>query len=301
MAADRPRISVTAWGGGQSPPAEARLASELARLGFGGAPAAGPAAGRLQVPRAGRPPAAGPPGLWCDEAELIHSCALLSRLLGMPKSFSTGDMAQLPEEAAPRRAVSLTTLQERPELAQPALEPASRSCSTWVAVGDLGTSSQLPSPQSRQSVSHAPFSAADLVRAVNKKVRQNYIRRRLQITFRALQRLSQSELSLEQLLSGELLSLEQLLSGELPPGCCGSAAGAAPAAARDSASTAAATAVAAAAAATAAPAAAAPPRAVTVRQVDRERGQPLTRFQRNMMVFNWLQALEDDGAELTVA
>ena len=177
MAADRPRIGVTAWGGGWTagespPPPEARLTSslagELARLGVSGQPST--AGGRLQVPSAARPPAPGPAGLWCDEAELIHSCGLLSRMLGMPKSFSTGDIARLPEPGGPRRSVSLTTLQERPELAQPALEPASRSCSTWVAVGDLGTSSQLPSPQGRQGVSHAPFSAADLVRAVNKKV-----------------------------------------------------------------------------------------------------------------------------------
>ena len=60
MAADRPRISVTAWGGGSTagespPPPEARLASslagEVARLGVSG--------GRLQVPSAARPPTPG--------------------------------------------------------------------------------------------------------------------------------------------------------------------------------------------------------------------------------------------------
>ena len=120
------------------------------------------------------------------------------------------------------------------------------------------------------------------------QVRQNYIRRRLQTTFRALQRLSQSE-----------LSLEQLLSGDLPAGCLGLSAGAArvPAQSPGSGATPAST-----GAAASAPAPApAPPRAVTVRQVDRERGQPLTRFQRNMMVFNWLQTLDEDGEELKVA
>ncbi|XP_037071691.1 uncharacterized protein LOC119092896 [Pollicipes pollicipes] len=153
----------------------------------------------------------------------------------MPKSFSTGDIARLQEEVAPPR----------------------RSCSTWVAVGDLGTSSQLPSPQARQQppAGQSPFSAADLVRAVNKKVRQDYIRRRLQTAFKALRRLSQSE-----------FSLEQLLSGGLPASCTDLDR-----------------------------------RGITVREVDRERGQPLTRYQRNMMVFNWLQTLDDDADELKVA
>ena len=128
-------------------------------------------------------------------------------------------------------------------------------------------------------------------------MRQNYIRRRLQITFKALQRLSQSE-----------LSLEQILSGELPAGCLSSAArSGSPSSTAAALGATAAPGAAAASGATApgapgAPAAApAPTRAVTVRQVDRERGQPLTRFQRNMMVFNWLQTLDDDGSELKVA
>lgn len=43
------------------------------------------------------------------------------------------------------------------------------------------------------------LSAADLIRSVNKKVRQNYIRRRLLTTYRALDRLSQSEFNLDRL------------------------------------------------------------------------------------------------------
>ena len=116
------------------------------------------------------------------------------------------------------------------------------------------------------------------------QVRQNYIRRRLQITFKALQRLSQCE-----------FSLEQLLSGELPAGCISS-----PATPAHNVSAAPAQSVSAApaqsasvAAASAAPAAATP-RAVTVRQVDRERGQPLTRF-------HWLQTLEEDASQLKVS
>lgn len=76
-------------------------------------------------------------------------------------------------------------------LEQARLDHTSRSCSTWVAVGDIASTSQLPSPHgggaggsTNQPSSmlhqhrHIPFTAADLVRSVNKKVRQNYIRRR---------------------------------------------------------------------------------------------------------------------------
>lgn len=58
------------------------------------------------------------------------------------------------------------------------LDHASRSCSTWVAVGDVASTSQLPSPHGGHSIPPAPatspappiFTAADLIRSVNKKV-----------------------------------------------------------------------------------------------------------------------------------
>lgn len=61
----------------------------------------------------------------------------------------------------------------------PRLDHASRSCSTWVAVGDVASTSQLPSPHGGHSLAPAPatspaapvFTAADLIRSVNKKVR----------------------------------------------------------------------------------------------------------------------------------
>lgn len=57
------------------------------------------------------------------------------------------------------------------------LDHASRSCSTWVAVGDVASTSQLPSPHGGHSIPPAPatspapptFTAADLIRSVNKK------------------------------------------------------------------------------------------------------------------------------------
>lgn len=194
-------------------------------------------------------PADIPEILWFEEEnELIRSCGVLSSVLGLRKSFSTSDVSQLPSPDATgigglRTAVSalaLDTAQRNTLLLEHArLDHASRSCSTWVAVGEpVASTSQLPSPhggaaqeqqqqpqqqaqqpqqpqqqqpqqqpqqqqqqqlqQQQQPFANAqsvpqqppqppappppppvPFTGADFVRSVNKKVRQNYIRRRL--------------------------------------------------------------------------------------------------------------------------
>lgn len=141
-------------------------------------------------------PADIPEILWFEEeTELIRSCGALSSALGLQKSFSTSDVSQLPSPEAVsaqalRSAVSALAIDSAHRnglLLEPArLDHASRSCSTWVAVGDPASTSQLPSPhggttQQPPTTPHPqaiPFTAADLVRSVNKKVRQNYIRRR---------------------------------------------------------------------------------------------------------------------------
>ncbi|XP_037041652.1 uncharacterized protein LOC119078261 isoform X2 [Bradysia coprophila] len=156
--------------------------------------------------------------MWFEEGnDLIRSCAALSKALGIQKSFSTSDITQLPGPETEgtnqlRHTVSELALNSLQRcgymLDNPSrLEHASRSCSTWVAVGELASTSQLPSPHggpastSQLTTSTPPpaFTAADLIRSVNKKVRQNYIRRRLLTTYRALDRLSQSEFNLDRL------------------------------------------------------------------------------------------------------
>lgn len=123
---------------------------------------------------------------------MIRSCAALSSALGLQKSFSTSDISQLPspEDApvppSPRCAVSelvLNSLQKSGFLGDHSrLDHTSRSCSTWVAVGDVASTSQLPSPHGGHSATAttavAPvgtppppaFTAADFIRSVNKKV-----------------------------------------------------------------------------------------------------------------------------------
>lgn len=118
-----------------------------------------------------------------------------------------------------RHAISemaLNSIQRCGYMLDARLDHTSRSCSTWVAVGDVA--SQLPSPHGGPALSASKcnltyptkvtsetspqpsFTTADLIRSVNKKVRENYIRGRLLTTYRAIERLSQSEFNLDQLL-----------------------------------------------------------------------------------------------------
>lgn len=265
----------------------------------------------------GNRPADIPEILWFEEEnELIRSCGVLSSALGLRKSFSTSDVSQLPSPDAAgagglRTAVSalaLDTAQRNTLLLEHArLDHASRSCSTWVAVGEpVASTSQLPSPhggtaqeqqpqpqqsqqlQSQQSSSNAqsvpqlppqppapppppvPFTGADLVRSVNKKVRQNYIRRRLLTTYRALERLSQSEFNLDQLEAAATAAQSSHGATLLVPGTTG-VPGASLIGRKER------------------------NHALTVRDVERERGNQLSKYERNMMIFNWLHTLDDSA------
>ncbi|EZA51628.1 hypothetical protein DMN91_004345 [Ooceraea biroi] len=278
----------------------------------------------------GNRPADIPEILWFEEEnELIRSCGVLSSVLGLRKSFSTSDVSQLPSPDATgagglRTAVSalaLDTAQRNTLLLEHArLDHASRSCSTWVAVGEpVASTSQLPSPhggaaqeqqqpqqqpqeqqqsqqpaqqqaqQQSQSSSNAqsvpqlppqppappppplPFTGADFVRSVNKKVRQNYIRRRLLTTYRALERLSQSEFNLDQLEAAATAAQTSHGATLLVPGTAAGVAGASFIGRKER------------------------NHALTVRDVERERGNQLSKYERNMMIFNWLHTLDDSA------
>ncbi|XP_077558169.1 uncharacterized protein LOC144173767 isoform X2 [Haemaphysalis longicornis] len=186
------------------------LGSDLGRLRVGQRPSRC----LLQVPGVTRRPISG--------EVLLEEDGETSRLA--VKSFSTADLLQAAAAEPPLRAsVSEIALAELPTRLE------SRSCSTWVAVGDI---SQLPSPQASEAPA-AALTAADLVRSVSKKVRQMYVRRRLLSTYRALERVSDVSRR------GAKRSLS-----------------------------------------------------LTVREVQRDRGKPLTKYERNMMIFDWLQNLD---------
>ncbi|XP_025203449.1 uncharacterized protein LOC112600443 isoform X2 [Melanaphis sacchari] len=157
-----------------------------------------------------------------EENDLIKSCGALQSALGLSKSFSTSDIADATgmdtecwladsdDVRMPRSVseVAINKLRINSDVLLMAntmhgrLGNTSRSLSTCVVVGDMASTSQLPSPSRYSSSLHnsyAPsaFSTTDLVRSVNKKVRQNYIQRRLMITYKTLERLSLSEFNLD--------------------------------------------------------------------------------------------------------
>lgn len=232
--------------------------------------------------------------LYEEENEAIRNCGALSSMLGLMRSFSTSDLdqniLQSSEGEQLRTSVSEMVLNSWKHYDVPygRLEYTSRSCSTWVAVGDISTTSQLPSPQTLAgyAAENPEMTAIDFVRAINKKVRQMYIRRRLESTYKALERLTRSELSLD------LPSI----AVPVPPG-----ATACPPLPQFSLST-------------------ELDRSIrhelqissvgfhganktlslTVKDIERDKGKPLSKYERNMMIFNWLQSLDENAFDQLV-
>ncbi|KAK9871345.1 hypothetical protein WA026_011611 [Henosepilachna vigintioctopunctata] len=255
--------------------------------------------------------------LWFEEeTELIRSCAALSSAVGLQKSFSTSDISQLPSPEdghnllGTRNAVSelaLNSLQRSGFLLENArLDYTSRSCSTWVAVGDIASTSQLPSPHgghsntaSQHAQANTPpppvFTAADFIRSVNKKVRQHYIRRRLLTTYKALERLSQSEFNLDRIEVAPSTAAASIATTDCSqsvhagsssrltvPGASPILKPPTPTNSTDAAML------------RIAKQKASKNLPLTIRDVERERGKPLSKYERNMMVFNWLHTLDDN-------
>lgn len=140
-------------------------------------------------------------------------------------------------------------------------------------------------------------------------MRQNYIRRRLLTTYKALERLSQSEFNLDRLEVTSSSNSQQLTRLQVP----GSSPTTKPppppppVTTSPSAATTATTTItntncsssSASASTNAAILRVAKQRAcgknlpLTIRDVERERGKPLSKYERNMMIFNWLHTLDD--------
>jgi len=135
-----------------------------------------------------------------EENDLIKSCGALQSALGLSKSFSTSDIADVTNTQysdywpadnedihMPRSASELAISKLRinsdvllmPTAINGRLGDVWRSLSTCVVVGDIASSSQLPSElpsPNRYSSSlqnhctSSTFDSTDLVRSVNKKV-----------------------------------------------------------------------------------------------------------------------------------
>lgn len=230
--------------------------------------------------------------LWGEEEnDLIKNFGALFKFLGLPKSFSTTDISStLPPDpdqvAAVRKSSSemdLSSVRCSDAIFRTHFGPTSRSCSTWVAVGDVSSTSQLPSPQGRMARPNGgSFTPADLIRSVNKKIRQLYIRKRLLVAYRALERMAQSNFDLEKL--PVVVSMNSLSlaggpggGGNIPPIQVAKAeldALKLPTKKK--------------------PAKELP---LSLKDVERERGRPLSKFERNMMIFNWLHNLDEESYE----
>jgi len=233
---------------------------------------------------------------WEEETDLnvIKSCVALSKALGLQKSFSTSDIPSLHQTASvesARLCVSEVALNHIHQYERLPYGMGSRSLSTWVAVGDgglvQGVSSQLPSPQGRPTsvlvdnpksdvvFSGVSFTAADLILSVNKQVRQHYIRRRLLATYKALERLSQSQFNLDKMAAQVSHEMDSTISeGQLDSNLDApksSLSASEPMWMKNA--------------------------SITLNDVERERGRPLSKYQRNIMIFNWLHSLEDTESD----
>lgn len=119
------------------------------------------------------------------------------------------------------------------------------------------------------------FTPADLILNLNKRVRQCYIRRRLLTTYKALERLSQSQFNLDRIAARADFVAVAAVSDT--------------AAAATQSQQKPATLVDVPPSTTAATAAL----SLTLNDVERDQGRPLSKYMRNMMIFNWLHTLDD--------
>ncbi|RWS08057.1 hypothetical protein B4U79_15920 [Dinothrombium tinctorium] len=286
--------------------------------------------------------------LFEEETDVIKNCgAFSSAVLGLMKSFSTSDISTIdPFQDTPLRSsyseiALFGGILWNPRIELPTirhLDAHSRSCSTWVAVGEpLCSTSQLPSPQTHtigtESVTgqlSPALTPTELLQSVNKKVRQLYIKRRLLSTYRALERLSRSQLDLSNVVKGDLdLLVTSSLGNKLKAGAIESAifvGNQAPAVQECNDPMVSST--------TTATTPTLPQLQVTagdqlnanelvvrsskrnnkgsnrlsypldlnqfqtdlaslsIRDVDLQKGKPLTKYERNIMIFNWLQNLD---------
>ena len=118
------------------------------------------------------------------------------------------------------------------------------------------------------------FTPADLILNLNKRVRQCYIRRRLLTTYKALERLSQSQFNLDQIAAvAEAAGTQQTASD------ASQAKSLIPNTPAD-------------------PATGLTKSALTLTDVERDQGRPLSKYMRNMMIFNWLHSLEDGQTDM---
>ncbi|XP_058836839.1 uncharacterized protein LOC131693207 [Topomyia yanbarensis] len=258
---------------------------------------------------------------WSESNDLIRNCATLSAALGIHKSFSTTDIYQLPSDQhnlggrLSTSELALTPFQKAGYLFDhPRLDHTSRSYSTWVAVGELASTSQLPSPHGGQSSNQVPticnttptpsFTVSDLISSVNKKIRQNYIRRRLYTTYRAIERLSQSEFNLDRLEAAAFAANNFSSPGPtelIVPTTHASASPIGGKSANLDSNPIATSSISPATVQARKSSSSSKSHAkknLTFLDIESERGKPLSKYERHMLIFNWLHTIDDAPIEI---
>lgn len=242
------------------------------------------------------------PALLSESNNLVRSCGKLSTL-SIQRSFSTSDITnKILETNNTRNEHAIIPLRHAiSELALNSIQRygymldsarLSRSCSTWVAVGELASTSQLPSPHSHTSSLTMTSSQQQLSSTVNKNIRESYIRNRLLTTHRAIERLSQSEFNLDQLanMATTTITVSEATTGSSPgPGPIeiiipeqfmgktspdDTSMQLKPKTKYKYIS------------------AAKMSRNLNIQDIEKERGRPLSKYDRNYMIFNWLHSLD---------
>lgn len=270
-------------------------------------------------------------------------CNMMTSSYYHDKESDTLDRLTCPDSSTLRPTVSDLMLtgynQWNPRFDLPSirrLDCASRSLSLWVTIGDPvppTLSSQLPSPQAHSIVGSTGLasgqsfvpetptvpSAVDFVRSMNKKVRQEYIRRRLLSTYRALERLSKSQMNLSAIHSqiqkqtthgpGLILMTPMTPQTPFPSLDAGGESPSEPAASTDpttagltsnAATDSAAVVISGVLGPEAASNLGAKRAPVTIKDIERDKGKPLTKYERNIMIFDWLQNLDINDFEQVV-
>ena len=155
------------------------------------------------------------------------------------------------------------------------------------------------------------FTPADLVRSVNKRIRQTYLKKRLLTTYKALERMSQSGFNLEKLKDvvkeGELAShpeLVKLLSSTATTSQAHKKEATASAVVASTISQLGVTSTTSRMGTTVevsgdSKKVAAPKvqelNTLSSKDIERDRGKPLSKYDRNVMIFDWLHTLDENA------
>jgi len=241
--------------------------------------------------------------LFEEESDVIKNCCRISSaVLGLMKSFSTSDICSLNDSSAQLAALRQTSSEiilfggvsrfELPNLRR--LDYTSRSCSTWVNLGDpVSSTSQLPSPQaqSAKQVESPTITSIDFIKSVNKKVRQMYLRRRLRAIGRLVNSCQMNLNDSSKVVSSNPLTVEtdksstiktivpnvQIQDTQSLKAVCTSFDFANLCFKTVDGNL-----------------------NLTVKDIERDKGKPLSKYERNIMIFNWLQNVDEgNGSEQT--